>query len=86
MRIVIDQKVEDILANPISNFSDNEIYFKTLTKQLGPANLLKTIKLPEIYSLVSKIPGSCGQIAKEQVVLTRCFIGHDRFTQFLIKQ
>ena len=42
-------------------------------------------KLHEIHSLVSKIPCSYGQIGKEQVVLNRCFIGHDRFTQLLIK-
>jgi hypothetical protein len=34
----------------------------------------------EIHSLVGKTPCSYGQNQKEQVVLTRCRIGHSRLT------
>jgi len=37
-------------------------------------------KLLEIHSLVSKTSCSYGQNRKEQVVLTRCRIGHSRLT------
>jgi hypothetical protein len=37
-------------------------------------------KLHEIHSLVCKTPCSYGQNQKEQVVLTRCRIGHGRLT------
>ena len=37
-------------------------------------------KLHEIHSLVGKTPCSYGQNWKEQVVLTRCRIGHSRRT------
>jgi len=37
-------------------------------------------KLHEIHSLVGKTPCSYGQNRKEQVVLTRCRIGHGRLT------
>ena len=37
-------------------------------------------KLHEIYSLVGKTPCFYGQNRKEQVVLTRCSIGHGRIT------
>jgi len=37
-------------------------------------------KLHEIHSLVGKTPCSYGHNRKEQVVLTRCLIGHDRLT------
>ena len=37
-------------------------------------------KLHEMHSLVSKSPCSYGQNRKEQVVLTRCRIGHSRLT------
>ena len=38
------------------------------------------IKLHEIHSLVDKSHCSYGQNRKDQVVLTRCHIGHDRLT------
>jgi hypothetical protein len=37
-------------------------------------------KLHEMHSLVGKTPCSYGQNRKEQVVLTRCRIGHSRLT------
>ena len=37
-------------------------------------------KLHEIHSLVGKTPCSYSQNRKEQVVLTRCRIGHGRLT------
>ena len=37
-------------------------------------------KLHEIHSLVGKTPCSYGQNRKEQVILTRCCIGHGRLT------
>jgi hypothetical protein len=37
-------------------------------------------KLHEMHSLVGKTPCSYGQNRKEQVVLTRCRIGHNRLT------
>jgi hypothetical protein len=37
-------------------------------------------KLHEIHSLVGKTPCSYGQNRKEQAVLTRCRIGHNRLT------
>ena len=37
-------------------------------------------KLHEIHSLVGQTPCSYGQNRKEQVVLTRCRIGHGRIT------
>jgi hypothetical protein len=37
-------------------------------------------KLHEMHSLVCKTPCSYGQNRKEQVVLTRCRIGHNRLT------
>jgi hypothetical protein len=38
-------------------------------------------KLHKIHSLVGKTPCSYGHNRKEQVVLTRCRIGHGRLTQ-----
>ena len=37
-------------------------------------------KLQEMHSLVGKTPCSYGKNGKEQVVLTRCRIGHSRLT------
>jgi len=37
-------------------------------------------KMHEIHSLVGKTPCSYGQNRKEQVVLTRCHIGHGRIS------
>jgi hypothetical protein len=37
-------------------------------------------KLQEIHSLVGKTPCSYGHNRKDQVVLTRCRIGHGRLT------
>jgi hypothetical protein len=37
-------------------------------------------KLNEMHSLAGKTPCSYGQTRKEQVVLTKCRIGHSRLT------
>jgi len=57
---------------------DNEIYFKTLAGQFGPAI---HNKLHEIHCLVGKAFFSCSYVLnrREQVVLTRRRIGHSRF-------
>lgn len=39
----------------------------------------------KIYSLLGKIPYTYSKNGKEQVVLTRCRIGHGRLTQLFIK-
>ena len=42
-------------------------------------------KLHEMHSLIGKTPCSYGQNRKEQVVLTRCRIGHSRLAHTVVK-
>jgi hypothetical protein len=80
---VVDQ---DALDKPISNCSIPHTDFKPFIVKY----ILKRWedswdqqihnKLHEIHSLVDMTPCSYGQNGKEQVVLTRCRIGHGRLT------
>jgi hypothetical protein len=85
-KTVVDKEAKDALDNPISNCSIPYSYFKAFIMKY----ILKRWqvswdqqihnKLHEIHSLVGKIPCSYGPNQKEQVVLTRCPIGHRRMT------
>jgi hypothetical protein len=63
------------LDDPVSNSSIPYTYFKQDGWDLQIHN-----KLHEIHSLVGKTPCSYGKNRKEEVVLTRCGIGHSRLT------
>ena len=83
---VVDQEAKDTLDKPISNCSIPYTDFKPFLVKY----ILKRWqdswgqqihnKLHEIHSLVGNTPYSYGQNRKEQVVLTRCRIGHGRLT------
>jgi hypothetical protein len=83
---VVDQEAKNALDDPVSNCSIPYTDFKPFIMKF----ILKRWqdswdqqihnKLHEIHSLVGKTPRSYGQYRKEQVVLTRCRIGHSRLT------
>jgi hypothetical protein len=83
---VVDQEAKNTLDDPVSNCSIPYTDFKPFIMKY----ILKCWqdswdqqihnKLHEIHSLVGKTPCSYSQNRKEQVVLTRCRIGHSRLT------
>jgi len=83
---VVDQEAKNALNDPVSNCSIPCTYFIRLIMKY----ILKRwqdswdqqiySKLHEMHSLVVKTPCSYGENRKEQVVLTRCRIGHSRLT------
>ena len=89
---VVNQEAKNALDDPVSNCSIPYTDFKPLIMTY----ILKRWqdcwdqqiyhKLHEMHSLVGKTPCSYGQNRKEQVVLTRCRIGHSRLTHsYLLK-
>jgi hypothetical protein len=72
---VVNQEAKSALDDPVSNSSIPYTYFKQDGWDLQIHN-----KLHEIHSLVGKTPCSYGKNRKEEVVLTRCGIGHSRLT------
>jgi hypothetical protein len=79
---VVDQEAKNGLDDPVSNCSIPHTDFKPfITKYIlkrwqDSWDQQIHNKLHEIHSLVGKTPCSSGQHRKEQVVLTRCRIGH----------
>ena len=84
--LVVDQEVKNALDDPVSNCSMPYTDFKPLIMKYilkrwqGSWDQQIYNKLYEIHSLVVKTPCDYGQNRKEQVVLTRCRIGHSRLT------
>jgi hypothetical protein len=83
---VLDKEAKNALDDPVSNCSIPYNDFKPLIMKYilkrwqGSWDQQIYSKLHEIHSLVGKTPCSYGQNRKEQVVLTRCRIGHSRPT------
>jgi hypothetical protein len=83
---VVDQEGKDALDKPISNcsipYTDFKPFIVNYILKLWQDSWDQQIqnKLHEIHSLVGKTPCSYSQNRKEQVVLTRCRIGHGRLT------
>ena len=83
---VVDQEAKNALDDPVSNcsipYTDFKPFIMTYILKRWQDSWDQHIysKLHEIYSLVGKTPCSYGQNRKEQVVLTRCLIGHGRLT------
>jgi hypothetical protein len=88
---VVDQEAKDALDDPISNCSIPYIDFKTFIMKyiLKPwqdsSDQQIYNKLHQMHSLVGKTPRSYGKNRKEEVVLTRCRIGHSRLTHTVVK-
>ena len=83
---VVEQVAKNALDDPVSNCSIPYTDFKPLImtyifkRWQDSWDQQIYNKLHEIHSLVGKNPCSSGQNRKEQVVLTRCRIGHSRLT------
>ena len=83
---VVDQKAKDVLEKPIFNcyisHTDLKPFIVKYILKRWQDSWDQHIhnKLHEIHSLVGTTPCSYGQNRKEQVVLTRCRIGHSRLT------
>ena len=80
------QEAKNALDDPVSNCSIPYSDFKPcivkyiLKRWQNSWDQQIHNKLHEIHSLVGKTPCSYGQNRKEQVVLTRCHMGHSRLT------
>ena len=88
---VVDQEAKDALDQPISHCSIPHTDFKPFIVKYILKHWQDSWdqqihnKLHEIHSLVGKTPCRYGQNRKEQVVLTRCRIGHSRlFHNYLL--
>jgi ribonuclease HI len=85
-KTVVDKEAKNALNDPESDCSIPYNDFKPLIMRYilkrwqGSWDQQIYNKLHEIHSLVGKTPCSYGQNWKEQVVLTRCRIGHSRLT------
>jgi hypothetical protein len=83
---VVDQEAKNALDDPVSNcsipYTDIKPFIVKYILKRWQDSWDQQIhnKLHEMHSLVGKIPCSYGQNRKEQVVLTRCRIGHSRLT------
>ena len=83
---VVDREAKNALDDPVSNCSIPYTDFKPfivkyiLKRWQDSWEQQIDNKLHEMHSLVGKTPCSYGQNQKEQVVLTRCRIGHSRLT------
>ena len=83
---VVDQEAKIALDDPVSNcsipYTDIKPLIMTYMLKRWQDSWDQQIynKLHEIHSLVGKTPCSYGKNRKEQVVLTRCRIGHSRLT------
>lgn len=81
---VVDQEARDALDEPVSNCSVPCTYFDPFMAKCILGCLQDSWDqqihngLYEVHSLVGWTPCSCGQSWKEQVVLTRCRVGHSR--------
>jgi kelch-like protein 2/3 len=83
---VVDQAAKNALYDPVANRSIPNIDFKPvimkyiLKRWQDSWDKQTHNELNEIHSLIGKTPYSYGQNRKEQVVFTRCRIGHSRLT------
>ena len=83
---VVDREAKNALDDPVSNcsipYTDIKPFIVKYILKRWQDSWDQQIhnKLHEMHSLVGKTPCSYGQNRKEQVVLTRCRIGHSRFT------
>ena len=81
---VVDREARDALDEPVSNCSVPCMYFDPFMAKCILGCLQDSWDqqihngLHEVHSLVGGTPCSCGQSWKEQVVLTRCRVGHSR--------
>ena len=85
---VVDQDAKDTLDNTISNCSIPHAGFNSFMMKYISKRWTQQIdkQLHEIHSLVGKTPCFYRQNWKEQIVLTRCRIGHSRLTNiYLLK-
>jgi hypothetical protein len=86
MGTVVDQKAKNTVDDLVSNCSIPYTDFKPLIMKYilqrwqGSWDQQIYNKLHEIHSLVDKTPCDYSQNRKEQVVLTRCRIGHSRLS------
>ena len=83
---VVDREAKDALYDPVSSYSITYTDLKPfIMKYIGKRwqdsrDQQIHNKLHDIHSLVGRTPFSYGQSRKEQVVLIRCRIGHNRLT------
>ena len=83
---VFDREAKNTLDDPVSNcsipYTDIKPFIVKYISKRWQDSWDQQIhsKLHEMHSLVGKTPCSYGQNRKEQVVLTRCRIGHNRLT------
>ena len=83
---VVDQEAKNALDDTVSNcyipYTDIKAFIVKYILKRWQDSWDQQIhnKLHEMHSLVGKTPCSYGQNRKEQVVLTRCRIGHSRLT------